>query len=140
MINKEKVELMSKVALYEHGEGKTTLKMNKFFKNDYSSARFLTSLPLGIVSALLIILLLFIADADWLIKAFDRLGGILTAVILILAFAAFVIGYSFFATYMFNREYDKYRGNLKNYWLNLKRLNRMYEAREQKEEGSETKE
>lgn len=139
MINKEKVELMSKVALYEQGEGKTTLKLNKYYKNDYSSAKLLSGVPLGILSGLLIILLIFIADGDWIIKAYDSLGGVVCVVVLVLAFSVFVLAYSFFTVYMHNKKYDKYRGNLKNYWLNLKRLDKVYEMSKQPEDtGTKT--
>ena len=62
MLNKKKVELMSKIALYERGEGTTTLRLNKFYKTDYSSRSFFSSVPLGILTGFLILILVFVAD------------------------------------------------------------------------------
>ncbi|MBR3244994.1 MAG: hypothetical protein IKF90_20270 [Parasporobacterium sp.] len=138
MLNKKKVELMSKVALYEHGEGKTTLRLNKYYKTDYSSANFLASLPLGILTGILILVLIFVADTGWLGKLYDKIGGTWAVILLIAAFVLFVVGYSFFSLYMFNHKYDKYRGNLMAYGLNLRRLNKIYEEEKQMQEVRRT--
>ncbi len=136
MLNKRKVELMSKVALYEHGEGKTTLRLNKYYKTDYSSANFLSSVPLGILTGLLIGLLVFIADTNWVMRVYEEIGG--TGAILIFAagFILFVVGYCFFSLYMFNHKYDNYRGNLRTYGLNLRRLKKVYEEEQAAENAA----
>ena len=122
---------MSKVALYEHGEGKTTLRLNKYYKTDYSSRNFLSSLPLGILTGLLILALVFVADTEWFIRSYETIGGTASTVLLVAAFVLFVILYCFFSLYMFNHKYDNYRGNLRSYGLNLRRLKRVYEEEEQ---------
>ena len=122
---------MSKVALYEHGEGKTTLRLNKYYKTDFSSANFLSSVPLGILTAILIMALIFIADPDWVVKTYEAIGGTASVLLLVACFVAFVVGYCFFALYMFHHKYDNYRGNLRTYSLNLRRLNRLYEEEQQ---------
>lgn len=134
MLNKKKVELMSKVALYEHGEGKTTLRLNKYYKTDYSSANFLSSVPLGILTGLLILALIFIADSDWINKLYVQIGGTAAVILIAAAFILFVVGYCFFSLYMFNHKYDRYRGNLMAYGLNLRRLNKFYEEEGQQQE------
>lgn len=135
MLNKKKVELMSKVALYEHGEGKTTLRLNKYYKTDYSSANFLSSVPLGILTGLLILALVFIADSDWINKLYVQIGGTAAVILIAAAFILFVVGYCFFSLYMFNHKYDRYRGNLMTYGLNLRRLNKIYEEEKQAKEN-----
>ena len=122
---------MSKVALYEHGEGKTALRLNKYYKTDFSSRNFLSSLPLGIITGLLILALVFVADTEWLIRSYETIGGTMSIVLLVVAFVLFVIAYCFFSLYMFNHKYDNYRGNLRSYGLNLRRLKRVYEEEEQ---------
>lgn len=136
MLNKKKVELMSKVALYEHGEGKTTLRLNKYYKTDYSSKNFFASLPLGIITGVLIMALIFIGDANWIVKSYERIGGTVTVVLVGVCFILFVIGYCFFSLFMFNHKYDNYRGNLRTYSLNLMRLKRVYEEEGQPQENS----
>ena len=118
---------MSKVALYEHGEGKTTLRLNRYYKTDYSSRNFLASVPLGILTGILILLLVFISDTNFPMKVYAKIGGVASVFLLIAAFVLFVIGYSFFSLYMFNHKYDRFRGNLRTYGLNLRRLNKVYE-------------
>lgn len=127
MLNKKKVEVMSKVALYEHGEGKETLKLNKYYKKDYASAKLLSSLPLGIITGILITTLIFIVDTEWPIYLYKTIGGVWSILLYAACFIAFVIAYCFFSAFMYNRKYETYRGNLRIYSLNLRRLEKIYE-------------
>lgn len=133
MINNKKVELMSKVALYEHGEGKQTIRLNKYFKQDYASSNLLRSAPLGILCAILIIVILFIAKETWISELIEIVGGIAAIIIIVVAVAVFVTLYCFFSQYMFNHKYENFRGNLRTYGLHLKRLDKIYEEEKNKE-------
>ena len=124
---------MSKIALYEHGEGKETLKLNKYLKDDYTSVKLLSSLPLGILTALLITALAFCLDTDWPLKLYSSIGGTLAVIIYVGAFGVFVVLYCFFSAYMFKLKYDRHRGNLRRYGLDLKRLETIY-SEEQNEQ------
>lgn len=129
---------MSKVAIYEHGEGKTTLRLNKYYKNDYSSANFLSCVPLGIITGLLILALIFVADPDWVIKSYEAIGGTASILMLLGCFVLFVVGYCFFAISVLNHKYDHFRGNLRTYSLNLRRLNKLYEEEKTASETEDT--
>ncbi len=133
MLNNKKVQIMSKIALYEHGEGKETLKLNKYLKDDYTSVKLLSSLPLGILTALLITALVFCLDTDWPLKLYSSIGGTLAVIIYVGAFVVFVVLYCFFSAYMFKLKYDRHRGNLRRYGLDLKRLETIY-SEEQNEQ------
>ena len=130
---------MAKVALYEHGEGKKTLRLNKYYKTDYSSANFLSSVPLGILTGLLILALIFLSDVNWVVKVYQTLGGTTAIIILVAAFVLFVVGYCFFSLYMFNHKYDRFRGNLRTYGLNLRRLKNVYEEEKKASEATLTR-
>ena len=43
MLNEEKIRLMTKAAVFEAGEGKRALAMNKYFRGDYISINLLAS-------------------------------------------------------------------------------------------------
>ena len=124
---------MSKIALYEHGEGKETLKLNKYLKDDYTSVKLLSSMPLGILTALLITALAFCLDTDWPLKLYSSIGGTLAVIIYVGAFVVFVVLYCLFSAYMFKLKYDRHRGNLRRYGLDLKRLETIY-SEEQNEQ------
>ena len=126
---------MSKVALYEHGEGKTTLRLNKYYKNDFSTANLLSGVPLGIVTGLLLMVLIFIGEPDWVIKSYEAIGGTASVLLLLGCFILFVVGYSFFALIINNHKYDHFRGNLRSYSLNLRRLNKVYEEEKQERQN-----
>lgn len=131
MLNRKKVQAMSKVALYEHGEGKETLKLNKYYKKDYTSAKILSSLPLGIITGILITALIFVVNMEWPMQLYRRVGGVMAVLLYAICFAIFVLAYCFFSAFMYNRKYETYRGNLRVYGLNLRRLEKIYEEEEQ---------
>ncbi len=133
MINNKKVELMSKAALYEHGEGKQTIRLNKYFKQDYASTNMLRSAPLGFVCAVLIVTLIFILKSNWVSALADKTGGVLAIIIIVVAIVVFVALYCFFSQYMFNHKYENFRGNLRTYGLYLKRLEKIYDEESKKE-------
>ena len=134
MLNNKKVQIMSKIALYEHGEGKETLKLNRYLKDDYTSVKLLSSLPLGILTALLLTALAFCMDTDWPLLLYSSIGGTFAILLYVLAFAVFVFLYCLFSAYMFKLKYDKHRGNLRRYGLDLRRLEAIYSEEEQNEQ------
>lgn len=125
---------MSKIALYEHGEGKETLKLNRYLKDDYTSVKLLSSLPLGILTALLLTALVFCLDTDWPLKLYSDIGGTFAVLLYAALFVVFVVLYCLFSAYMFKLKYDRHRGNLRRYGLNLKRLETIYSEEEQNEQ------
>ena len=133
MINNKKVELMTKVALYEHNEGKQTIRLNKYFKQDYASTNMLRSAPLGFICALLITTLLFLVKENWFTSLMKTVGGVMAIIIVVVAIALFIALYCFFSQYMFNHKYENFRGNLRTYGLYLKRLEKIYEEENKKE-------
>ncbi len=133
MINNKKVELMTKIALYEHDEGKQTIRLNKYFKQDYASTNMLRSAPLGFVCALLIAALIFFVKENWITSLMGKVGGVATIAIIIVAVVIFITLYCFFSQYMFNHKYENFRGNLRTYGLFLRRLEKIYEEENKKE-------
>lgn len=138
MLNSNKVEIMSKIAVYEHSEGKKALRLNNYYKNDYTSAKLLSSLPLGIITAIIISALIFCYDTEWPLKMIASVGGVWTIVICLASLVVFVIAYCFFSAYMFNKKYEGNRGDLRRYSLNLKRLERIYNEEELNEQADRT--
>lgn len=134
MLNNKKVQIMSKIALYEHGEGKETLKLNKYLKDDYTSVKLLSSVPLGILTALLLTALVFCMDTDWPLKLYSSIGGTLAVLIYVASFVVFVVLYCLFSAYMFKLKYDRHRGNLRRYGLDLRRLETIYSEEAQNEQ------
>ena len=43
MVNNRKVRLMTKLAIYENGEGKEDIRLNKYYRRDYLRSRMLNS-------------------------------------------------------------------------------------------------
>ncbi len=134
MINNKKVELMSKVALYEHSEGKQTIRLNKYFKQDYATTNMLRSAPLGFICVILIVALMYIVKEDWVSSLIRTIGGVATIIVIIVTVVVFIALYCLFSQYMFNHKYENFRGNLRTYGLYLRRLEKIYDEENEKKE------
>ena len=86
------------------------------------------------LTMLLIAALVFCLDTDWPLKLYSTIGGTKTVLLLVGAFVVFVVLYSLFSFYMFRLKYDRHRGNLRRYGLNLKRLDTIYTEEAQNEQ------
>ena len=99
MINKDRVRTMTRLAIYEEGQGVADDKMNSYFKNDYIVGHMVGSFVSGTIACLLIALVYCCYHYDTLlIQLFEnQLSGLIeTAATLYAAFMIFFLAVSFF--------------------------------------------
>lgn len=122
MINEEKVILMSKLASYEQGEGKKYVSIANYFRTDYISAQILKSLIAGIVAFLSIVGIYLFYNFEVILEniyTMDLLGMARSAGKAFLICIAIYLVLSYVLAVL---RYRKARISLKNYYANLKKL------------------
>ena len=127
MINKDRVRTMTRLAIYEEGQGIADDKMNGYFKNDYIVGHMVGSFVSGTIACLLIAFVYCCYHYDTLmIKLFENdLGGLIkTAVSLYTAFMIFFLAVSFFV-YLW--RITAVSGRLDRYRRRLDHLKESYE-------------
>ncbi|MBQ9814936.1 MAG: hypothetical protein IKH67_03050 [Lachnospiraceae bacterium] len=131
MLNAQKVEYMSKLALYEHSKGKKTLKLNKYFKSDFKASAAMRSVPFGILSYLLILAAVLLVDTSWLVNLSGRIGIFLTAALAFASLVVFVVLYCIISSAILSHQYEDLRSSLREYSMNLRGLDRAYDKEKQ---------
>ena len=127
MINKDRVRTMTRLAIYEEGQGIADDKMNGYFKNDYIVGHMVGSFVSGTIACLLIALVYCCYHYDTLlIQLFENqlTGLIRTAATLYAAFMIFFLAVSFFV-YLW--RINALKGRLNRYNRRLEHLKESYE-------------
>ena len=127
MINKDRVRTMTRLAIYEEGQGVADDKMNSYFKNDYIVGHMVGSFVSGTIACLLIALVYCCYHYDTLlIQLFENqlMGLIETAFTLYAAFMIFFLAVSFFV-YLW--RINALKGRLNRYNRRLEHLKESYE-------------
>ena len=127
MINKDRVRTMTRLAIYEEGQGIADDKMNGYLKNDYIVGHMVGSFVSGTIACLLIALVYCCYHYDTLlIQLFENqlMGLIRTAATLYAAFMIFFLAVSFFV-YLW--RINALKGRLDRYNRRLEHLKESYE-------------
>lgn len=133
MVNKRKVRLMARTAMYEKHEGSTELKTAAYYKGDYVGLHMLLA-GIGVTVAYLIALGLICAyKFEYILGHLTELNyrklGSTTLIIYVLLLIAFqVISY-----FIYSFRYNENHSGIKLYLNRLKKIDKM--NREEKEGG-----
>ena len=131
MINEERVRLMTKMAAYEQGEGRENLKILEFYKEDYTSRKMIR-VWLNTTIAFVILLGIYgLACMDRIFLMIQVDNFMSEMVIFLFAYLIYEIFFLVAAFGFYRKKYKRALVNTKEYYKNLKRLERLYE----KEQG-----
>lgn len=128
MLNEEKIKLMTKLALYEQGEGKKALKTTKYFRNDYIAKNIINSILSGIFSYLLLLLVWVLFRVEYYTEKITELNIVLMVIVAAVLFVLYMIFYMTLSYFVFSTRYKSYRKGLSEYNEDLKNLHRMYKV------------
>lgn len=127
MINRDRVRTMTRLAIYEEGQGVADDKMNGYFKNDYIVSHMVGSFVSGTIAFLLIVLLYCCYYYDTLmIRVFEnRIGGLVTTAVTL--YAAFMIIFEAVTFFVYRWRYNATRTRLDRYRRRLTHLKESYD-------------
>ena len=127
MINEERVILMTKLASFEAGEGKTASKISKYFRGDYVSAQLLKGWVSITVVYILLVAFNILYDLDNFMGNLYKMDYLTFAKEIIVWYVVFAVIYLVAIYIIYMHRYVKARKSLKRYSQNLKKLNSMYQ-------------
>ena len=127
MINRDRVRTMTRLAIYEEGQGVADDKMNGYFKNDYIVGHMVGSFVSGTIACLLIVFLYCCYHYDeLLIMLFEnQLQGLIRTVLTL--YAAFMVFFLAVTFFVYRWRYNATRGRLDRYSRRLELLKESYE-------------
>ena len=127
MINEEKVILMTKMASYEEHEGKESMKIYNYFREDYIALQVLKSVFCATIAFGLIFALYIFYDFEVFMQDIYKVDLVSYAKTVLTYYGITVVVYGAICYGVCAYRYAKARRSLKLYYQNLKKLNSLYE-------------
>jgi hypothetical protein len=130
MVNNRKVRLMTRLAIYEKGEGKEDLKLNKYFRRDYLRARMLGSFVAVTVGFVFTVGLAILYNMDFFVSNAVNIDYMLLMKQLIAVYVMLLV-IGVMASLVFGMlHYNHSRNKLGKYFRMLRRLRSIYNEEE----------
>ena len=126
MLDKRKIRLMTKMAIYEKKYGEEDIKISGYYKKDYSSLN--TWITLIWVSAgyLLAVALLVLCGADAILEGLTFLKLLVLIAIAAGAYFALLIIYGIGSGKFYRRKHTQAKQRVKKYYRDMSRLEKIY--------------
>lgn len=126
MVNEDKIKLMTKLAVYEQGEGKKKLPIMQYFQSDYIIFNVIKTVLSVTVAYGIILLTACVVSSQYLMDNIHKMsieqlvGRIVFGYILILAV------YLTISLIVYTKRYTEAKKSVKKYYNQLKKLNAYY--------------
>lgn len=131
MLDRRKVRLMTKMALYEQKEGKEDMKISAYYKKDYVSLNMIGTFIWTTIGYICLIVLVFIWGMTGWMEKLNLALIIMLAVVILLGYLALLILTMTATSRICGRKHRNARMRMKRYNHGLLQLMKMYE-KEQK--------
>lgn len=125
MVDKRKVRLMSRAAIYEKRYGEEDIRITGYYQKDYASLSTWITLIWVTVGFILVTALLFLAAGEELMEGITFVKLLLLAAIVLGAYLALLIIYGIGAGSFYRKKHMQAKQRMKKYMRDLSRLERM---------------
>ena len=105
MINEEKVKVMTKIAMYEQGEGKKYLPISKYYRSDYIGLALIKNFFLVTLGYLLVIAAVAAYFGEYLMENIHKMNLVAMGIYIIVGYVAALIAYSVLTYIQYSVKY-----------------------------------
>ena len=130
MIDKRKVRLMSRAAIYEKRYGEEDIRITGYYQKDYSSLNTWVTLIWMTAGFLLTAGLLFLAGGEQLLEGITLVKLLLLAAVILAVYLALLIIYGIGAGSFYKKKHIRAKQRMKKYMRDLSRLEKMNRKKE----------
>ena len=127
MLDKRKVEIMTRLAFYEQTDGKKDFKVSEFYRKDYTSLHTICSVLWVTVGYLCVIGIIILIVLEDLLENLSNGVIMMLGGMVLLGYISLVIVYAIITNHIYDEKHRDARQRVKKYNHNLTRLLRMYE-------------
>lgn len=131
MLDKEKVELMTRLAFYEQNEGKEDFKINEYYRKDYTGYYTLWSILWVTVGYVVAAGLVAVAGLDYIMDHMSKSLLIKMAIAVVIGYLIVVVIYTVISHRIYNRKHRKARQRMRTFNYDLIRLLKLYDKEKQ---------
>lgn len=135
MLNEEKVKVMNKLAMYEKGEGRKYLPVSKYYRSDYIGLALIKNFFLVTIGYVLLMAGTAAYFGDYLMENIHKMDLITLGIYVLLGYVAALLVYSLLTYIQYSVKYHRAKKSVKQYYIELTRLEKMYEREEKKQSG-----
>lgn len=126
MINEEKVKIMTKLAMYEKGEGKKNLPISRYYRSDYIGLALIKNFFLVTIGYGLILLAVVGYFSDYLMNSIHKMNLINTGIYVVGGYVIVLVVYSIVTYIFYSIKYYLAKKSVRKYYEELTRLNKIY--------------
>lgn len=131
MLNKSRIKLMTKMAVYEEHEGKKSMSIGTYFRGDYIGKEVIKSIVYATVAYLIVIAIYICYDFEILAQDIYNMDLVQFGAQLLKDYLKLVVSYAIITYIYYAMRYQSARRSLRSYYNNLRRLNSMYRKEEE---------
>ena len=129
MVNEEKVKIMNRLAMYEHGEGRKYLPVSRFYRSDYIGLALIKNFFLVTIGYVLLLAGIAAYFSEYLMDNVNNLVAV--GIYVIVGYLIVLIAYSVLTYIQYSVKYYRAKKSVKEYYQDLTRLEKIY-GREEK--------
>lgn len=137
MIDEERVREMTKMAIYEEGEGKHYIPMTQYFRHDYVGKEMVKSVITGTAAFLLLYAIWLLCNMEEFMEHINQIDLIQFGMDACVKYLVFLVIYLMVTFVVYNIRYTVGRRHIKQFYGHLKQVNKMYGQEEYKKQNDD---
>lgn len=138
MINEEKVKIMTKIAMYEQGKGRKYLPVSKYYRSDYIGLALIKNFFLVTIGYIMAVVAVAVYFGEYLMENLHKMNLVSMGVYIIVGYVAALVGYSILTYIQYSVKYYKAKKSVKEYYIQLTELSKIYTREEKRSAGRGT--
>ena len=138
MINEEKVKIMTKIAMYEQGKGRKYLPVSKYYRSDYIGLALIKNFFLVTIGYIMAVAAVAVYFGEYLMENLHKMNLVSMGVYIIVGYVATLVGYSILTYIQYSVKYYKAKKSVKEYYIQLTELSKIYTREEKRSAGRGT--
>lgn len=130
MLNQERVCEMTRLAMFDQKEGRKCKPMIQYFRKDYIAKEMLKSFLSGTIAFFVVLIVFAVYGAEQLLRQINTIDIRQTATRVLLWYVAWIGIYCLITYVVYHIRYTKGRQKVKEYYIHLRMVNRLYQEEE----------
>jgi hypothetical protein len=132
MINEEKVKVMTKLAMYEQGEGRKYLPVSKYYRSDYIGLALIKNFFLVTFGYILALAGIAAYFSEYLMDNIHKMDLISIGSWILIGYGIVLLFFSLFTYIQYTVKYHSAKKSVKKYYAELTKLEKIYGREERK--------
>lgn len=135
MINKRKVRLMTRTAMYEKHECSNDISKAKYYKSDYVGLHMWTTAIAVTIAYIIILMLVMSCNFEFIINNLTNMNYTVLTVMLIMIYAAMMTVFMIIAYFIYSYRYVELENGIRIYRNRLHKIYLMNKAERNRKGG-----